>query len=168
MENFEGSVCHGAAQNADRAELHAATGLLNNGRMLSKVQPLRPLTARQASVLEYVRTYTVKNGYPPTLREIGKNFGIRSTNGVNDHLKALERKGYLIRFDMLSRGMRIVGEMAPSGRIAEDAREMLREENFALRELLRRVLLAAENLPRLNPTMAVALGDVRSVLGRKP
>jgi SOS-response transcriptional repressor LexA len=136
--------------------------------MLPKVQPLRPLTARQASVLEYVRTYTVKNGYPPTLREIGKNFGIRSTNGVNDHLKALERKGYLIRFDMLSRGMRIVGEMAPSGRIAEDAREMLREENFALRELLRRVLLAAENLPRLNPTMAVALGDVRSVLGRKP
>jgi hypothetical protein len=52
--------------------------------------------------------------------------------------------------------------------VGEDAREMLREENFALRELLRRVLLASENLPRLNPTMAVALGDVRSVLGRKP
>lgn len=36
--------------------------------------------------------------------------GIRSTNGVNDHLRALERKGYLRREDMKSRALRLVGE----------------------------------------------------------
>ena len=45
-------------------------------------------------------------GYPPTLREIGSRMGIRSTNGVNDHLRALERKGYLTREDMKSRALR--------------------------------------------------------------
>ena len=45
-------------------------------------------------------------GYPPTLREIGEHMGIRSTNGVNDHLRALERKGYLTREDMKCRALR--------------------------------------------------------------
>jgi len=40
------------------------------------------------------------------LREIGARMGIRSTNGVNDHLRALERKGYLTREDMKSRALR--------------------------------------------------------------
>jgi len=47
-----------------------------------------------------------RRGYPPTLREIGAHMGIRSTNGVNDHLRALERKGYLTREDMKSRALR--------------------------------------------------------------
>jgi len=40
------------------------------------------------------------------LREIGSHFGIRSTNGVNDHLRALEKKGYLQREDLKSRALR--------------------------------------------------------------
>jgi repressor LexA len=40
--------------------------------------------------------------------------GIRSTNGVNDHLRALERKGYLRREDMKSRALRLVGENTES------------------------------------------------------
>ena len=46
---------------------------------------------------------------PATLREIGSHFGIGSTNGVNDHLKALESKGYLTREDMKSRSLRPTG-----------------------------------------------------------
>jgi repressor LexA len=42
------------------------------------------------------------------MREIGEHMGIRSTNGVNDHLKALERKGHLVRDDMKSRALRPV------------------------------------------------------------
>jgi repressor LexA len=59
-------------------------------------------------VLDYIRESIVDRGYPPTLREIGARMGIRSTNGVNDHLRALERKGYLTREDMKSRALRPV------------------------------------------------------------
>ncbi len=67
---------------------------------------MQGLTARQEQVLEYIRQSIVDRGYPPTLREIGAHMGIRSTNGVNDHLRALERKGYLTREDMKSRALR--------------------------------------------------------------
>jgi len=60
-------------------------------------------------VLDFIRQSIHDRGYPPTLREIGARMGIRSTNGVNDHLRALERKGYLTREDMKSRALRPTG-----------------------------------------------------------
>jgi repressor LexA len=70
---------------------------------------MQGLTARQQMVLDFIRQSIVDRGYPPTLREIGARMGIRSTNGVNDHLRALERKGYLTREDMKSRALRPTG-----------------------------------------------------------
>ena len=67
---------------------------------------MQGLTHRQHMVLDYIRRSITDRGYPPTLREIGAFMGIRSTNGVNDHLRALERKGYLTREDMKSRALR--------------------------------------------------------------
>jgi repressor LexA len=67
---------------------------------------MQKLTDRQEMVLQYIQSSIVDRGYPPTLREIGNFMGIRSTNGVNDHLRALERKGYLTREDMKSRALR--------------------------------------------------------------
>ena len=67
---------------------------------------MRGLTKRQQLVLEFIQASIQENGFPPTLREIGAHFGIRSTNGVNDHLLALQRKGYLRRQDMKSRALR--------------------------------------------------------------
>ena len=69
---------------------------------------MQKLTARQKAVLEYISDSIHARGYPPTLREIGNHLGIRSTNGVNDHLRALERKGYLTREDMKSRTLRLM------------------------------------------------------------
>lgn len=69
---------------------------------------MQKLTDRQRAVLEYISTSISDRGFPPTLREIGNHLGIRSTNGVNDHLRALERKGYLTREDMKSRTLRLV------------------------------------------------------------
>ena len=93
------------------------------------------LTDRQRAILEFVRRSVVRNGYPPTLREIGRHFGIRSTNGVNDHLRALERKGYLERLELKSRTLRPVatgsGEMIDVplvGRVAAGT-PLLAEEN---------------------------------------
>ncbi|MBK8941739.1 MAG: transcriptional repressor LexA [Polyangiaceae bacterium] len=67
---------------------------------------MQGLTDRQQQVLKYIQDSITDRGYPPTLREIGAHMGIRSTNGVNDHLRALERKGYLSREDMKSRALR--------------------------------------------------------------
>jgi repressor LexA len=69
---------------------------------------MQGLTKRQEMVLDYITRSITDRGYPPTLREIGSHMGIRSTNGVNDHLRALERKGYLKREDMKSRALRPV------------------------------------------------------------
>lgn len=76
------------------------------------------LTFRQREILDFITASIVERGFPPTLREIGEHFQIRSTNGVNDHLKALEKKGVLRREDLKSRAMRPVypeghGEVVP-------------------------------------------------------
>ncbi len=66
------------------------------------------LTARQRNILDYVVSYQDEHGFPPSIREIGDFFKIRSTNGVSDHLRALERKGWLARSGQQSRGLSIV------------------------------------------------------------
>jgi repressor LexA len=74
------------------------------------------LTQRQREILDFITSSITERGYPPTLREIGEHFGIRSTNGVNDHLKALEKKGHLRREDLKSRAMRptsMLGQVIP-------------------------------------------------------
>ncbi len=67
---------------------------------------LDKLTKRQAAVLDFIIECIDVEGYPPTIREIGDHLGIKSTNGVNDHLKAIERKGYLEREDAKSRALK--------------------------------------------------------------
>jgi SOS-response transcriptional repressor LexA len=66
-------------------------------------------TERQGAILSFITGCVEDRGYPPTLREIGDHFGIRSTNGVNDHLRALERRGLIRREGLHSRAIRIVG-----------------------------------------------------------
>lgn len=76
---------------------------------------MQGLTDRQRQILDFISERIEEQGYPPTIREIGEHMGIRSTNGVNDHLKALERKGYLKREGLKSRALRPV-HMAPKVR----------------------------------------------------
>jgi len=66
---------------------------------------MHTLTDRQLEVLRYIARQIEEHGYPPTIREIGEGLDIRSTNGVNDHLKALERKGFLSRDPVKSRAL---------------------------------------------------------------
>ena len=63
------------------------------------------LTDRQREIYEYIQDRIRAWGYPPTIREIGEHLGIRSTNGVADHLKALKRKGYLNHEERKSRAL---------------------------------------------------------------
>ncbi|HCF61222.1 MAG TPA: repressor LexA [Myxococcales bacterium] len=63
------------------------------------------LTERQKQILSFIIKRSGERGFPPTIREIGQEFHIKSTNGVNDHLIALERKGYLQRGEQKSRAL---------------------------------------------------------------
>ena len=72
-------------------------------------QARKALTARQRQVLNFVRGFAAENGYPPTVREIGAHFGF-VPRSVFDHLKALERKGYLRRRSSKSRSLEILDE----------------------------------------------------------
>jgi len=84
------------------------------------------LTERQEKILAFIKKTIQEQGYPPTIREIGEHFGIRSTNGVNDHLKALERKGYLLRGELKSRALSVIeGGRSSAARLGRFSRREL-------------------------------------------
>lgn len=70
------------------------------------------LTERQQAVYEFIREKIRHRGYGPTVREIGEQFGIRSPNGVMCHLKALEKKGLILREPNMSRAIQLATEPA--------------------------------------------------------
>jgi repressor LexA len=55
------------------------------------------LTQRQAEVLNFLTRFVSRTGYPPTLREIARHFGIKGISAIKKHLDTLEKKGYLAR-----------------------------------------------------------------------
>ena len=57
----------------------------------------KQLTNRQRTVLETIRTWIHQRGYPPTIRELGAQLGIKSLRGVTTHLDAIAKKGFLKR-----------------------------------------------------------------------
>ena len=58
---------------------------------------LTPLTDRQKAIYDFLLKSIREQGFAPSIPEIGRKFKIASTNGVSDHLKALEKKGYIRR-----------------------------------------------------------------------
>lgn len=71
------------------------------------------LPPRQREALAFIRSYTGRSGYPPTLREIAAHMGIRGLHAVKKHLDALSAKGHLTR----EKGARALS----SGRFLPDA-----------------------------------------------
>src|SRR5229473_6427348 len=79
---------------------------------LSKAEAAMPdfssLTERQREIYEFIREKIENRGYGPTVREIGTGFDIKSPNGVMCHLKALEKKGLIIREGFSARAIQLV------------------------------------------------------------
>ncbi len=105
------------------------------------------LTDRQKDILNFIEEYRGENGYPPTLREIGKRFEISSTFGVKRHLEALVKKGYIAVESNASRGISFLrNEFEPT------VNSSLRSENhFSKIPIVGRVaagtpILAIENI----------------------
>ena len=68
---------------------------------------MKKITNRQKEILNYINYYTERENRPPTIIEIRDNFNLVSNQGVIDHLKALEKKGYIKRLTK-SRGIIIL------------------------------------------------------------
>lgn len=78
------------------------------------------LSERQRRMLEFIERFTVDSGYPPSIREIGKNVGISSTSVVNYNLNRLVDEGYLSRDKNVSRGIRMTKKLLKSvGRLSD-------------------------------------------------
>ncbi len=92
----------------------------------------KELTDRQAAILSFIREFAGEKGYPPTIPEIQEEFDIRSPNGVNNHIKALIRKGYLRRDSSRARALDIIGRgsgIPILGRVAA-GQPILADENL--------------------------------------
>src|SRR5687768_2566431 len=67
------------------------------------------LTPLEGSVYNYLLDFTAEHTYQPSIRDIGKQFQIKSTKTVSDLLQSLARKGYIERDPARSRGVRLLG-----------------------------------------------------------
>ena len=70
------------------------------------------LNDRARDILGFIQRFAREHGYPPTIREIGREYGISSTNGVRYYLNLLEKEGHLRRSERISRGIEGVGRQA--------------------------------------------------------
>lgn len=92
----------------------------------------RALTDRQRRMLDHIHDFMVKNGYPPSIRQIGKAVGISSTSVVNYNLNRLVDEGYLDRDQNVSRGIRLTDKlMKAAGSIGDVIRVPLVGRIFA-------------------------------------
>ena len=70
---------------------------------------MKGITDRQKEVLNYISEFTEENAYPPTVREISTHFEI-SLRAVQDHILALQKKGYLSQSQKRSRSIRVLSD----------------------------------------------------------
>lgn len=68
---------------------------------------MHKLTSRQEEILQFIKDYLSKTGFPPTRSEIAQAMGFRSTNAAEEHLRALARKGAIEMLPGTSRGLRL-------------------------------------------------------------
>ena len=70
---------------------------------------MRGITDRQKEVLTFISSYTEENSYPPTVRDISNHFGI-SLRAVQDHILALQKKGFLSQSQKKARSIRVLSD----------------------------------------------------------
>lgn len=111
------------------------------------------LTARRRQILDFIATTIEERGYPPTVREIGAEIGLKSSSSVHYHLKTLEKEGYLTRDGSLTRALRVSGGGADTERSGTTYLPLVG------RVAAGEPILATENIERLVPTSAELFGQ---------
>lgn len=93
------------------------------------------LSDRHKKILEVLEHYQINVGYPPSIREIGKEANISSTSVVNYYLDQLEEMGYIERDRKVSRGMRLIKTV--SGQLWDAARGTAASIQNAIDDIVR-------------------------------
>ena len=104
------------------------------------------LTKRQQEIFEFIRKYSAKYGYPPTVRDIGKAVGLASSSTVHAHLSNLEKIGLLRRDPSKPRAIELLDRAV--GTAVESVRGIVRGEGLPLLGTVAagQPLLAEENI----------------------
>lgn len=80
------------------------------------------ITPKQSEILEYIKSKTLRTGYPPTVREICDAVHLKSTSSVHSHLETLEKNGYIRRDPTKPRAIEI----------CDDSFQMVRTEMVSI------------------------------------
>jgi repressor LexA len=88
------------------------------------------LTKRQQEIFDFIRKYSAKYGYPPTVRDIGKAVGLASSSTVHAHLANLEKIGLLRRDPSKPRAIELLDRAV--GNAVDSMRSIVRSEGLPL------------------------------------
>ena len=116
------------------------------------------LTKRQQEIFDFIRKYSAKYGYPPTVRDIGKAVGLASSSTVHAHLANLEKIGLLRRDPSKPRAIELLDRAV--GNAVDSMRSMVRAEGLPLVGSVAagQPVLAEENIEEYIPVPDAAGG----------
>lgn len=118
------------------------------------------LSDRHRKIMEYLTVFQDKNGYSPSIRQIGENIGVRSTSLVDYYLNYLQEMGYIVRDDHVSRSIRILKPVhiaSPMGQKSPGVLQTLRSAGELLNIPIYGRIVASAPLPM--PTSDLAYFD---------
>jgi repressor LexA len=117
------------------------------------------LTKRQQEIFDFIRKYSAKYGYPPTVRDIGKAVGLASSSTVHQHLANLERIGLLRRDPSKPRAIELLDRAM--GSAVDSVRSIVRPDALPLLGSVAagQPVLAEENVEEYVSVPEVAGGD---------
>ncbi len=113
------------------------------------------LTKRQQEIFDFIKRYSARHGYPPTVRDIGKAVGLASSSTVHQHLANLERIGLLKRDPSKPRAIELLD------RAVQEVRKVVRPDGLPLLGAVAagQPMLAEENIEDYVAVPSVAGGD---------
>ena len=106
------------------------------------------LTTRQREIFDFIQAFIKERGYPPSVREIGGHFSIYP-RAAFDHLRALEKKGYLKRQSSMSRGLEVL--VFEEDRLRKESRPLIRDIPVLGRVAAGKPTLAVEHVEETIP-----------------
>ena len=117
------------------------------------------LTKRQQEIFDFIKRYSAKYGYPPTVRDIGKAVGLASSSTVHAHLANLEKLGLLRRDPSKPRALELLDKAV--GGVRGGVRDMIRPTGLPLvgDVAAGQPVLAEENIEEYVPVPEMAGGE---------
>jgi repressor LexA len=115
----------------------------------------KELTKRQQEIYDFIRKYSAKYGYPPTVRDIGKAVGLASSSTVHAHLANLEKVGVLRRDPSKPRALELLDRATDAMKSVVKPGGLPLVGNVAAGS----PILAEENIEDYVPVPEIAGGD---------